>query len=103
VRVPAPSEKACATTAAATLFGPGTDPVHRPALAAALHGLSAWLRSLASQLARGRFYPTLAIYFVLLSLLLFVVELPLSYYIGFAREHAYGLSSQRFPSGPMIK
>jgi Zn-dependent protease with chaperone function len=61
-----------------------------------LTGLSAWLRTFASQLGRGRFYPTLAIYFVLLSLLLFLVELPLSYTIGFAREHAYGLSTQRF-------
>jgi len=59
-------------------------------------GLSAWLRTLASQLAGGRFYPTLAIYFVLLSVLLFLVELPLSFYIGFAREHAYGVSTQRF-------
>jgi Zn-dependent protease with chaperone function len=61
-----------------------------------LTGFSAWLRTVASQLGRGRFYPTLAIYFVLLSLLLFLLELPLSYYIGFAREHAYGLSAQRF-------
>jgi STE24 endopeptidase len=60
-----------------------------------LTGLSSGLRNVASQLSRGRFYPTLAIYFVLLSLLLFVVELPLSYYVGFAREHAYGLSTQR--------
>jgi STE24 endopeptidase len=57
-------------------------------------GLSAWLRTVAGQLAGGRFYPTLAIYFVLLSVLLFVVELPLAYTIGFAREHAYGLSTQ---------
>ncbi|HEX7505667.1 MAG TPA: M48 family metallopeptidase [Polyangia bacterium] len=59
-------------------------------------GLSAWLRTFASQLGHGRFYPTLAIYFVLLSSLLFVIELPLSYTIGFAREHAYGLSTQHF-------
>jgi Zn-dependent protease with chaperone function len=32
---------------------------------------------------------------VLLSLLVFLLELPLSYYVGFAREHAYGLSTQR--------
>ena len=43
------------------------------------------------------FHPTLAIYFVLLYLLLFIVELPLSYSIGFAREHAYGLSTQGIP------
>jgi STE24 endopeptidase len=59
-------------------------------------GLSAWLRTLASQLAHGRFYPTLVIYLVMLSVLLFLVELPLAYYVGYAREHAYGLSSQRF-------
>jgi Zn-dependent protease with chaperone function len=58
-------------------------------------GLSAHIRTFASHLARGRFYPTLVIYFVLLSILLFLIELPLSYYVGFAREHAYGLSSQR--------
>jgi STE24 endopeptidase len=59
-------------------------------------GLSAWLRTIASQLAHGRFYPSLVIYLVLLSTLVFLVELPLSYYVGFVREHAYGLSSQRF-------
>jgi STE24 endopeptidase len=58
-------------------------------------GLSARLRTIASQLSHGHFYPTLVIYLVLLSVLLFLVELPLSYYVGFAREHAYGLSSQR--------
>ena len=61
-----------------------------------LTGLSGRLRTIASQLGHGRFYPTLVIYLVLLSLLLFVVELPLSYYVGFAREHAYGLSAQKF-------
>jgi STE24 endopeptidase len=59
-------------------------------------GLSSRLRTFAGHLAHGRFYPTLVIYFVLLSLLLFLIELPLSYYVGFAREHAYGLSTQRF-------
>jgi Zn-dependent protease with chaperone function len=59
-------------------------------------GLSARIRTLARRVARGRFYPTLVLYFVLLSGLLFVVELPLSYYVGYAREHAYGLSDQPF-------
>jgi hypothetical protein len=36
----------------------------------------------------------MAIYFVLLSLLLFLIDLPLSHYIGSAREHAYGLPTQ---------
>jgi STE24 endopeptidase len=60
-----------------------------------LSGLSSWLRTVASHLAHGRFYPTLVIYLVFLAVLLFLVELPLSYYVGFAREHAYGLSSQK--------
>src|SRR5262245_5830356 len=58
-------------------------------------GFSARLRSAAQRLARGRRYPTLVIYFGLLSLLLFAVDLPMSYYVGYAREHAYGLSDQR--------
>ena len=59
-------------------------------------GWSARVRTFASSVARGHFYPTLVVYLGLLSLLLFVVQLPFSYYVGFAREHAYGLSSQRF-------
>jgi Zn-dependent protease with chaperone function len=97
VEVPPPSEKAVRYYTTGNLIW-----VAEQLLAIALPvlllftGLSAWLRTVASQLARGRFYPTLVIYLVLLSVLLFLVELPLSYYVGFAREHAYGLSSQRF-------
>ena len=47
----------------------------------------------------GHFYPTLVVYLALLSVLLFVVQLPLSYYVGYVREHAYGLSTQRFEVG----
>lgn len=65
-------------------------------LALLFSGLSARMRSLAKRATRGRFYPTLVIYLGLLSVLVFVVELPLSYYVGFVREHAYGLSTQRF-------
>jgi STE24 endopeptidase len=57
-------------------------------------GFSARMRSAARRVAGGRFYPTLVAYLVLLSVLLFIIELPLSYYVGFLREHAYGLSSQ---------
>ncbi len=97
VEVPAPSEKALRYHRSGNLIW-----TLEQALAIALPllllftGFSAGLRSLASRLAGGRFYPTLLIYFGLLSLLLFVVELPLSYYVGYAREHAYGLSTQRF-------
>jgi STE24 endopeptidase len=58
-------------------------------------GLSARLRTLAASVGRGYLFPTLVVYLTLLSLLLFVVQLPLSYYVGYAREHAYGLSTQR--------
>ena len=59
-------------------------------------GLSARLRTIAAGVAHGTFYPTLVVYLALLSALLFVIQLPLSYYTGYAREHAYGLSSQQF-------
>ena len=67
------------------------------ALPAALlwSGLSADLRSIAARAARGHFYPTLVIYLALLSLLLSIVQLPLTYVAGYARERAYGLSEQR--------
>jgi Zn-dependent protease with chaperone function len=58
-------------------------------------GLSARLRTLAATLGRGHLYPTLVITLALLSVLFFVVQLPLSYYVGYAREHAFGLSTQR--------
>jgi Zn-dependent protease with chaperone function len=58
-------------------------------------GLSARLRTLARRAGRKRFYPTLVVYVALLSLVLFVIELPLSFYAGYLREHAYGLSDQR--------
>ena len=59
-------------------------------------GLSARLRTFASVVARGHFYPTLVVYLALVALLLFVVQLPLTVYVGYVREHAYGLSAQRF-------
>jgi STE24 endopeptidase len=59
-------------------------------------GLSARMRTFAAGVGRGHFYPTLVVYLALLSLFLFLIQLPLSYYAGYAREHAYGLSTQRF-------
>ena len=95
VAVPAPSEKALRYHQGNNAIW-ATEQILSVALPLLLlfTGLSAWLRTLASQWTGGRFYPTLAIYFVLFSVLMFLVELPLSYFIGFAREHAYGLSTQ---------
>jgi STE24 endopeptidase len=56
-------------------------------------GFSARLRDLARRVGRNWFF-TLAAYFVLLSLLLFVIGLPWSYYTEFVRQHDYGLSNQ---------
>jgi STE24 endopeptidase len=97
VAVPVPSEKALRYHAGGNVIW-GLEQVLAIALPLLLlfTGTSSRLGTFASHVAGGRFYPTLVIYFVLLSLLLFLVELPLSYYVGFAREHAYGLSSQSF-------
>jgi STE24 endopeptidase len=57
-------------------------------------GLSARIRTLASRLAGGRWFPTIALFALLYGLLSFVIDLPLSYCTGFARPHAYGLSDQ---------
>jgi len=59
-------------------------------------GWSARLRSLSSGIAHGHSYPTLVVYLVLLSGLLFSIQLPLTVYVGYVREHAYGLSAQTF-------
>lgn len=60
-----------------------------------LSGLSAALRTTAGRLGGGHFYPTLVLYLAGLLVVLSVVQLPLSYYVEFVREHAYGLSTQR--------
>jgi Zn-dependent protease with chaperone function len=57
-------------------------------------GFSAMLRTYASSLGHGRFYPTLVIYLVAFSLVTGLIQLPLSYYVGYVREHAFGLSTQ---------
>lgn len=58
-------------------------------------GLSAKIRTLAGRI--GRFwYLQFAIYFAAFSMLTHVLYFPLSYYQGFVREHAYGLSNQTF-------
>jgi Zn-dependent protease with chaperone function len=96
VVVPPPSEKAVRYHRSGTVIW-AVEHLLGLALPALLlwTGLSAELRTIAAGVARGHFYPTLVVYFALLSALLFVVQLPLSFYVGYRREHAYGLSSQR--------
>lgn len=58
-------------------------------------GLSARMRSF----ARGTGRPWLAvilIYFLLYSILVYALSFPLSYYAGYVRQHAFGLSNQTF-------
>jgi STE24 endopeptidase len=64
-----------------------------PALAL-VTGWSARLQTWAGRVARGRAAPTLALYVVAFVVLASIVTLPLTFYEGFAREHAYGLSNQ---------
>lgn len=56
-------------------------------------GLSARIRDLARRVGR-KWYFTLALYGAILTVLLWAVSLPLAYYEGFVREHAYGLSTE---------
>ena len=56
-------------------------------------GLSSRIRSLAQRVGR-RWLVTLVVYALLFTLVTAVLTLPLSYYIGFLRQHEYGLSNQ---------
>ena len=58
-------------------------------------GLSASLRNAARRIGRNWFF-TIVVYFVLFTVVTTIVDLPLSYYTEFVREHAYGLSNQTF-------
>jgi Zn-dependent protease with chaperone function len=59
----------------------------------AFSGLSARLRTAAQRIGRSWFL-TVGIYVVLYLAVVFAINLPLSYYEGFVRLHAYGLSNQ---------
>jgi STE24 endopeptidase len=56
-------------------------------------GLSARMRDAARKIGRNWFF-TVAIYGVLFTLVTALLSLPLDYYSGFVRTHAYGLSDQ---------
>ena len=57
-------------------------------------GLSARMRDWASRAGGGRWPLTLGVYLVLFLLFTLAVNLPLSYFAGYVRPHAYGLSNQ---------
>jgi STE24 endopeptidase len=56
-------------------------------------GFSSRLRTVARRFGRNWFF-TIVVYFALFAVLSFVIDFPLSYFGGFARPHAYGLSNQ---------
>lgn len=57
-------------------------------------GLSARVRRVAERLARGRRFVTIALYAVAYVLIQALVFLPLGWYVGYVRQHAYGLSTE---------
>jgi Zn-dependent protease with chaperone function len=97
VPVPVPSEKALAYYRSSNVLWV----VNRLWTVAVLglllfSGLSARLRDLAGRLGRNIWFFTVGIYVVLYLGLIWIVDLPLSYYQGFIRQHAYELSNQSF-------
>jgi hypothetical protein len=58
-------------------------------------GFSDRLRNAAFRVGR-RWLPSVALYAILFVWISSILTLPLAYYEGFVREHAYGLSSQSF-------
>jgi Zn-dependent protease with chaperone function len=58
-------------------------------------GLSSRIRQLARRIGRKWFF-TFAIYFLIFSVVDYLLYLPLGYYQGFVRPHVYGLSDQAF-------
>jgi Zn-dependent protease with chaperone function len=58
-------------------------------------GFSARVRDWAQKIGRKWFF-VIAIYFVILSILNFIIYFPLNYYQEFVRQHAYDLSNQTF-------
>ncbi|HYH79331.1 MAG TPA: M48 family metallopeptidase [Longimicrobium sp.] len=64
-------------------------------LIALFTGLSARIRDVARRIGK-RWYFTLVIYGIIITLLAWVVGLPLAYYTEFVRQHEYGLSNQTF-------
>jgi STE24 endopeptidase len=56
-------------------------------------GLSAGIRNVAQRIGR-RWLLTVAVYALIFVLVMSLLTLPLAYYSGYLREHAYGLSNQ---------
>ncbi|HUP64941.1 MAG TPA: M48 family metallopeptidase [Thermoanaerobaculia bacterium] len=62
-------------------------------LALLFSGFSAHIRDVARRIGKKWFF-TVAIFAILFTIVSWVIDLPLAYYTGFARQHEYGLSNQ---------
>jgi len=58
-------------------------------------GFSARIRNWAKRVGRW-WFPIIGVYFTIFALINFLIDFPLSYYSGYVRQHAYGLSNQTF-------
>jgi Zn-dependent protease with chaperone function len=58
-------------------------------------GFSARIRDWARRIGRWWFF-VIGVYFAIFLFINFAIDLPLSYYQGYVRQHAYGLSNQTF-------
>ncbi|MFC1493340.1 M48 family metallopeptidase [candidate division KSB1 bacterium] len=58
-------------------------------------GFSARIRDWAAKIGKKWFF-IVGIYFIIYTVILFIIYFPLSYYLGFIRLHEYGLSNQTF-------
>lgn len=56
-------------------------------------GLSARIRDFAVRIGKRWFF-VVAMYVTVYALILYVIDLPVGYFAGYARQHAYGLSNQ---------
>jgi STE24 endopeptidase len=58
-------------------------------------GFSARIRDWAQKIGK-KWFLVIGIYFIFFAIIMFVIDLPLTYYEEFARQHAYDLSNQTF-------
>ena len=94
VTLPAPSEKAVRYYKSGVLlwFFAKAWELFVPALLV-FTGFSARMRNVAVWIGRKWFF-VIVVYWVLFMLVTFLLDLPLSFYAGYIRQHAYGLSNQ---------
>jgi Zn-dependent protease with chaperone function len=95
VAVPVPSELAVRYHRSSHLLWAGATALELLVPAAILFsGFSARLRERSRRLARGRWLAAVAVYGAAYAVIQSVLFLPLSWYAGFVRQHAYGLSTE---------